>query len=76
MIELQLSQKGLAELIGKEEHSVGRFFKNPDKIKLDQISAIAEALGAKPLEYDEYIVRVSSQEELDRLIRGRYPCPY
>lgn len=67
----ELSKKELGRLIGmKDPHTIAYYFQHPDKIRLSHVSAIAAVLGSSPYQYDEFVLRVNSDEEFDRLVRG------
>lgn len=71
MRQKRLTQKELANAIGmKDPHTISYYFKNPEKIRLIHVTAIAEALGSTAYQYDEYVVRVRNTEEYQKLIEG------
>lgn len=69
MAERKMSKKDLCNQIGiKDQHTLNYYFNNPDRIKLNTITAIAKALGAKSYTFDDYVVRITSDEEYERLV--------
>lgn len=66
-----LTMKELGSMIGmKDPHTISFYFRNPDRIRLNHVTAIAAALGSTPYQYDEYVVRVRNSEEYDKLVNG------
>lgn len=71
MRELHLTKSELGNMIGmKDLHTVSYYFKNPDRIRLNHVTAIAEALGSTPYQYEEFVLRVRDEEEYQKLIHG------
>ena len=62
-----LSIKDLAFLMGRDEHTVSRYFRQPDKIKLEDITAMGGALKMNAIEYDGLIRTAHNEEDYIRL---------
>lgn len=71
MAEKRISIKQLAAITGKDEHTVARYLKQPDKVSLLSITAIGAALDLNEMEYEELVLRVNTKEKYDRIRRAR-----
>ena len=66
-----LTKKALSKDIGmKDYHTLSYYFENPDKIRLNHVTAIAAVLGSSPYQYDEFIIRINSDDEFRNLVSG------
>ena len=66
---MRITKTELGRRIGmKDPHTISYYFKHPDKIRLNHVTAIAKELGSTPYQYDEYVVRVRNSEEFQKLI--------
>lgn len=70
MAAKRLHMKDLGRLTGRDVHTLRRYFDNPEKVRLDTVSELAEALGVPEFTYDELIVRVSSEEQYERITKA------
>lgn len=63
------TKKSLSKEIGmKDYHTLTYYFEHPDKIRLNHVTAIAAVLGSSPYQYDEFVIRINSDEEFNSLV--------
>ena len=71
-VKLKMKNKGisikkLAYEINRNEHTVSRYFRNPDKVNLEDITAIADALEMNDLEYDSLVKKALTIEDYEKI---------
>lgn len=64
-----ITKRALSKDIGmKDYHTLSYYFKRPDRIRLEHVTAIAEVLGCSSFPEDEYILRTRNDEEFEKMI--------
>lgn len=67
MKKKRLSIKDLAFLTGRNEHTISRYFRQPDKINLQDITEMARVLGLSMPEYDSFVIIAFSMNDYIKL---------
>jgi len=63
MATKRLRMKDICEKTGRHINTIRRYFEHPEKVRLDDICDLAEALGiTNEFTYDELIIRINADE--------------